>query len=78
MADDSYLDDDDSVVTQAAEKAGARMATLDAKGKGSLTDAAATAPAGFDTVLRDKDNLAALLYTSGTTGLPKPAVITSA
>lgn len=59
-----------------AAKAGARVVTLDAKGKGSLTDATASVPTDFDTVQRDKDDLAALLYTSGTTGRSKGAQLT--
>ncbi|MEM7463020.1 MAG: AMP-binding protein, partial [Pseudomonadota bacterium] len=51
-----------------AEKAGANLQTLDEAGQGSLADLAAEQSANFKIVDRGEEDLAAILYTSGTTG----------
>jgi malonyl-CoA/methylmalonyl-CoA synthetase len=50
--------------------------TLDADGQGSLTDACAGLDPAFETVDCEIDTVAVLLYSSGTTGKPKGAMLT--
>lgn len=53
-----------------------RVLTLDASGAGTLTDASATAMPEFDGAATTRDTTAVLLYSSGTTGKPKGAMLT--
>src|SRR5882757_1827654 len=58
-----------------AAKVGAKVVTLGADGRGSLTEAAVKASPEFVTIGRADDDLAAILYTSGTTGRSKGAML---
>lgn len=65
-----------AALASVAEKAGAALHTLDADGSGTLADAAASQSATYPVAERGPDDLAAFLYTSGTTGRSKGAMLT--
>jgi malonyl-CoA/methylmalonyl-CoA synthetase len=65
-----------AALTPVADRHGAALLTLDGNGAGSLADLMQGQPDSITPTDRGPDDLAAILYTSGTTGRSKGAMLT--
>lgn len=64
------------ILKDVAKKYGADIKTMDADGRGTLSSLADAQAQDFENAVREDDDLAAILYTSGTTGRSKGAMLT--